>query len=364
MKTTINRVKLLAALDAVSPGVSTSTTVPEMQAVKLSAAGDGVRVVSQNPQCVSEAFVAGNVEAEGSCLVPFHRLSAMLQGAAEDVSLEADDICLKIKMGKTKAQMPVYDIDAALNLVADASVAFVSISGKLLGEALMVATASAGDGKIQSWHEGVKIASRPDGIKILSGDGKQFSRILLTETASADFSLVMPEKALRRVLSQIHSSETVSLLFSNHSVTITCDGASHRIASLAHDFPDIEQVATRFDGECKHHAELKREALMHSLKMASVMTSELEYNVQMAATEDGFRLKSSLQSAGEYDDVLEAKIDGALNPTGINHKMLHSHLSALRCDDVSVWYYDGAFAFKVEPVGKTGWSWFSSIIRK
>lgn len=363
MKIKINRLALITALDAVSPGVSTSTVVPEMQAVKITA-GKEVRLATQSVQCGSEAFVAAEIEEAGECLVPYHKLSSMLQGQAEEVEMQADGSALKLRMGKAKAQMPTYDLAAAPAAKEDSSVAFVSVPGKSLWEVLNIAITSAGDGKVQAWHEGIKLFSCDGGIKVLSGDGKQFARILIPETSDAAFSAVIPAASLKRIMSQIANSEAVSLMVGEKTIIITCEGASHKLVMLALQYPDVESVAAKFDAECKDHAVINRAALLHSLKMASVMTSEVDYNVKMEVVEGGLRITSNLQSVGEYDDVVPCEPTGALAPTGINHKMLHAHLMSLRCQDVSLWYYNGGLAFKFEPTGQTGWSWFSSVIRK
>lgn len=366
MKITLNRKNLLTALDAVSPGVTVTTTAPEMQYVLLAVRGNVLALRTQSHGLGAIADVTGTGTGDGQTVVSHSLLCAMLQSNSEDVELELVGNELKLRSGKTKAGIPASDptkFTAAIN-VDDG--AFLATPGKQLAELLATACAAAGDSKSsRAWHEGVLLQSCPDGIKILSGDGKQFSKAFMPERASKDFAVVVPGKSLRSILSHISESESVSVSCTEKGVEVNCEAGSFKLTALDVKYPPVETVSDRFDSDCKNHATVSREALLHSLRMASVLTTTLDYNVKIAV-DGGLHVTSERSSAGQYEDTVP--VQGSpqiLKPTGINHRNFIAHLQSLNCANVTLWYYDDALAIRVTPAEPgTTRAYYSSAVRR
>lgn len=368
MKTTLNRKELLAALETVSPAVATSTTIPEAQAVKLCCDGGGsVSITAQSMMLGAEVAISGTTSAPGTVVVPHAKLVALLQGSSEKVSLEAAAGRLNISMGRTKAAISTYDPLAFIATPDIQCSALLTIGGKELADVLHTSVMAAGDGTNQSWHEGVCFRSGPDGVMVYAADGKQFSCIHIPESSSSDFESVVPNKELKRVIPTIAGCDSVSLMFGDKGVRITCDDAAFTVQALALKYPAVKVVSDRFDSECSNSLTVSRDALLTSLRQASVMQEAIEFNVKISASEDGLRVFAQSSDSGGYDDVLEArtgKCAVAMPDIGINHKMLMAHLQTIKCNTVEIHYAAETVALKITQPEFPHRAYYCSVIRK
>jgi DNA polymerase III sliding clamp (beta) subunit (PCNA family) len=327
--------------------------------------GPSLFVSAQSQSLGADTSVPASGE-DGVAVVPHGKLVALLQGASEDALLELDGSLLNIKLGRSKANVPCENAGDFITPPEMQCKSLVVVGGKELSEALATAVAAAGDSTQQAWHEGIMMLANADGLMLCSADGKQFSSVFIPECGSDDFKLVVPAREMKRLNSTVHGSESVSLMFSDNGLCVTCDDATFRVQALALAYPDVKKVADHFDTECTQSILLNRDEFLTSLRQASVLLNAIEFNVKISPTPEGLSVTSVAASNGGYSDVVSGDCSQVKDSPeiGINHKMMASHLQTLKCESVRLHYAPESFVVKITPEGVIGRSYYTSTIKK
>ena len=367
MKTTTKRESLLEALEAVSPAIATSTTIPEEQAVMLDADGNTLLVRAQSVTIGASVSITGNSSENGAAVVPHAKLLALLQGGPEDVSLSLSDGRLNIAMGRTKAGIAAYNPSGFMQAHQVKCKAIVTMPGKELADILHTTAAAAGDRSYQEWHKAVCFRSNKDGIVVYGADGKQFSAIKLNHPTTDSFDSSISNKEIRKIIPAIAGCSEAALMFGDSGLSLSCDDVSFTIQAMSILYPDVNKVCEQFAGGKLTMVRVSREQLLSAIRQANVLQSAIEFNVKLSSNGDGLRITASSSDNGGYDNTIEAANGEGFTEVaevGVNHKMLLSHLQSIKSNAVDIAFSNDMPIIRLSPPERPGHNYYTSLIKK
>lgn len=120
MKLTVQRQPLLTGCQMVASAVAPRTTKPILSNIKAIAENDRLTLVAYDTEVGIRYEMRGiTVTRSGSAILAITQLTQILRESDEDdVSLDADESGTKVKVGKSRFEMPAYPVDEFPDLPA------------------------------------------------------------------------------------------------------------------------------------------------------------------------------------------------------------------------------------------------------
>lgn len=306
MNLTISSTNLKSLLKSVSPAIASRTPKPALSCVLLTAKCGQLFARATD----LEISIAGGVEtstlaAEGACLVPCDKLSAIANEAEGDFRLELADGQLHVSGDGYKYRINTYGVDdfpPAPEVKGDA----VEIDGAELRKCLTRTLYATAQEASRYAIQGVLLDG---GNGAVATDGHR-----LAMHGKPDKGILLPSKTAR-VLLRALGDEPVKMYQSSNTATFVLGPLQIASNLLDGNFPPYKDVIPKSP---KHTVTVNRLALADACGRAAIMTSEESKGVRFDFNGGTLVISGKAADVGEstinleYDD--DFHFDIGLNP--------------------------------------------------
>ncbi len=352
----IDRDALLTPLQAVTGIVEKRHTLPILSNVLVERKQDTLNLIATDLeiQITTICQVSGNVSAEQSLTVSARKLQDILRslpdGTETTLDLQANKV--QLKAGKSRFNLQTMPADDFPKMAAAGELqAKFSLPQKQLQELLLLVQYAMAQQDIRYYLNGLLLVLDGMKLKVVTTDGHRLSYAegLLADSYEKR-EVILPRKAvleLSRQLSsgedevhiEIYASQVRFRYGNNELITKIIDGK----------FPDYTRV---IPVNYNKTITLERQALLHSLQRAAILSNEKFRGVRWMLSSSGLRISCTNTEQEEAQEEMEVTYTGDALDLGFNITYLLDVLNNVHTEQVECSFGDANSSMLITVPGR------------
>lgn len=304
--------KVNLSIDALVP-------LPALKAIKMTVDEDSITLLGSNTDITIQAvFKSEDLEVieTGEALLPasvFTNIIKKLNGEIITVTMEG--IVLTVRGQRSKYQVNTIRVDDYPNIDLTNNGTEFDISCELISSILDETAYAVSKKEAKPILTGVNMMySKADSKLIVAAtDGYRLAKIKTDiKSDGDDFNIIIPEKAIRKVLKiikNLNSDNDFKMIVSLRKVSIIAGNILIIIRLIDGSFPDTDRlIPTSF----KSMVEVNKAALTEALKRVSLIANEEKENyVKIALNNNLLTLETrTLEVGNAQDSIYDVKVSG------------------------------------------------------
>ncbi len=347
MKFTINRDHFFTGLQQVLNVVGTRATMPILSNVLIQAEDDHILLTTTNLDLGIRCKVMAEVSEKGAITLPVRRLASIVR---ELPSLEVDVDAssgqqAKVVSGSTTFRiMGIADSEfPPLPTFADKH-SFVLPQSELARMLRSVSYAQSAD-ETRYIMNGVYFNFGDNKLTLAATDGRRLS-VISRETEVTDENaghLILPAKTVAEVERLLNQGDTVRIAFNERQVAFEIASGEEAEESglmesiylvskvVEGSYPNYRQVIPK---QTDLHFKINRENFLHTVRRASLVTSDKNNAVRIKVTPNQLVITGSSPEIGESSVSTAIEYEGGEVNVAFNPHFMLEPLKALGHDEV------------------------------
>lgn len=338
MKISLARGELLDALNVVSKGLSSRTTLPILSGILLSSSGEKIVLQSTDLEISVRHSVGARIDSEGQTVVPGKLLNDIVRNLPEAaVTLETE--------GRDK--MTVSCGQAAFNLRVLSPEDFprfpevdpdrtITIPSSSMGEIVKQVSKAVSRDETRPVLTGVLVNVEGDRLRMVATDSYRL--------AVRDSSLKEPVDETLEVVVPGRAIEEVTRL-AGHVEGVTMGVAENQIVF---EFGDTVFVSRRIEGNFPNYKQLipessdtsvivDRQELMDAVKRVSLMAQHnAPLRMKVRVEDQTLSLSATTQDVGEASEDIPVQVEGQDVEMAFNHAYLADGVAVAACEQMRI----------------------------
>lgn len=337
MKFSVSQETLLKALAVVSKGMATSSTVPILSGVYLSAFDGSLELQTNNLTVQVKHLIPVRVEEEGKAIISGKLITSIVKSLPDQtITFEKIDKTLHITCARAKFKLTCLateDWPQFPELVADQS---VELSVSLLSSMVEKVYKSASKDTTRPIYQGIQLTIEDNTIRLVTTDTFRMavcdSHVSFIENER--FCALIPATTFHDVLSMMNTSDTLLLGITENQVLFQFSTTSFITRRIEGMFPDYRQLLPK---TCSTTLTFAPEELIAALRRVAVMTQQ-RHRVRFDIDPDNKQLTLSATSTdqGESSESLVVQAEGSQAILGLNYQYVLDCIGAVNPNDLVV----------------------------
>ena len=341
MKFTADRTLFLDAV-SIAARVATGSTAARVYAlsgVKLSLAGNELRVLGSDHDLTmfSDIEVAGG--DDGELLVPARLLADIVKSIPSDrVDVVAGESSVEVSGGPAQftIQMSPLDPDDPVWAMGEGEISKAhgeSIRAEALTQALTKVVKVASKDDSRPLLTGVLMEAEGETLRLVATDTFRLAKKELhgTTLLGERERVLVPGRALDELLRLLKNAEQVVLRFDEQQARFEVDNVCLITRLLTGDFPDYRAVIP----DPPHTIRADRAVLVETVRRVGLMAQESS-TVTLDPNKKRMDVVAQTQDVGSAEESVEVARDGEKFKVAFNHDYLASGLDALDGETVEI----------------------------
>ena len=338
MKFSVEKILLLNAISTASRAVAAKSSIPALEGLLLSCAGDTLVVSGYNMQTGIRTRVPVEIAEEGRLVLNARLFGDIVRRLPDDtVTFSSDEkLLVHLSCGDADYDIPALSADDFPDLPEVEEKYSVSLPEKTLKAMIQQTSFAVSTNEARPIHMGSLFEITDEGLTVVSVDGFRLAlrKEPLERIEGGSFQFVAPGTALNeveKICEEIDELATITLgqrhvLFSVGETELIC-------RRLEGDFLDYKNAIPRRN---PIHIMVETKAMLESLERVSVVISEkLKSPVRCLFEED--RVKLSAKTAnGDAKDICRIAGDGQGLEIGFNNRYLMDALRYVPAETVQI----------------------------
>ena len=358
------RDQLLVPLQAVCGIVEKRHTLPILSNVLMEKDGEKLTLLATDIeiQITTRTPTLGTEKA--SMTVGARKLQDILRSLPEttEVSVTLDDKRLQLKAGKSRFNLQTLPAEDFPRMsVADAQSSRLSISQKHMKRLLALVQYAMAQQDIRYYLNGLLLVAKGSELRFVATDGHRLAYAAETlAIAPAPIEVILPRKTVLELSRQLADSDDPLEIALTPTQARFSFGSIQLVSKLIDGkFPDYERVIPL------HHSKLirlSRDALLHSLLRAAILTNEKFRGVRLVLGPGSLKIISSNAEQEEAQEEIEVDynddaLDVGFNVTylldvlnNVNNETIELHLADANSSALFVLPGNETFKYVVMPM--------------
>ena len=336
MKFSIQRESLLQPISQVVGVVERRQTLPVLANFLVSAKSDRLSITGTDMEVELVTSVAADVESEGEITVPARKLVDIVRMLPEEVSitgvLEGDKMTVSSGRGRyTLATLPATEFPATDRVETLELLKIQEVKLKKLLDKTAFAMANQDvryylNGLLFDFHDGTLSTVATDGHRLAVCDHE-------AELGVADErQLIVPRKGVMELTRMLTDSEdVVELALGKNHIRLVKGRTVFTSKLIDGRFPEYKAVIPK---GTDRHIRVDREAFIHALQRASILSNEKYRGVRLEAAGNSVKIIAHNPQHEEAVEELEAELNFDQIAIGFNVTYLLDALMAIDGDGV------------------------------
>lgn len=276
----INTAQLRDAVNTLSKIVPTKTVIPALETIRVTHQNGKLALTANNLKVSLTLYVDTQKSLNGFC-VPAKQLNELLNAARADTTeIEEVDHKIKLKIGKTKAQLDTLDIDE-FPITDIQGNTTIDIDVQVFANTLQKTLVSASDDDGHPVLTGIFIRSDEQILSIASADG---FRLTSTELLLGlpRFEIIVPSSSIKQLLTVLKDHAIAQMSISDNQLAIFNDDFIFTSQLINGMFPDYRRI---IPPAWNTHITVDKDKLTRAIKTAMIFGKDSD-NVITVNIED------------------------------------------------------------------------------
>jgi len=311
-------------------------SLPVLNSIYLNGENGKVTLRSTNLETALEINLPAKIEESGSIVVSAKVLNSFLSNIKGDkVILQNQKDNLLVKTDNSKTVLRGYPKDEfPLFPKVDKGVSF-SLSPEELINIIESVAPAASLSDIKPELSSLFFRLFKNTLKVAATDSFRLAeKTIMSKNFNSDssVSILVPSRAAEEIARIFKNDQYLTISFNKNQISIESDSTKFITRLVEGVFPDYEQIIPKsFDTE----AIVKKEEILHQLKLSSVFTGRLnDISFFINPKEGKILLSVSNPDIGEHSSSLDAKIQGEEVELKFNWRYLMDGISCVNSEYV------------------------------
>jgi DNA polymerase-3 subunit beta len=352
MEILVRRNDLVKELHLVQGIVERKNSIPILSNILVEARPDELRISATDLDVSLRCGCGSQVVKEGAVTLAAKKLYEIVRSLPEsDVRIEVgEDAWATIECERVVFRMAGLPREDFPTLPEGKSGKTVEIPAEVL-RSLIGRTGFAITAEDARYYlAGALLVLEGEEAAMVATDGHRlaYARAKLAEGVSEATKVLVPRKAILELGRLIEGEETVGFQRADGHLIFTVGGRTLASKLVEAQFPAYEKVIT-VTGDKK--LQLGREALQSAIRRVSLLSSERNRAIKVAAGDSQLELSASSPELGEARESLPIEYDGETVEIGFNAQYLLDFLSAAGSEDIVLELRDAESQGVLRPAG-------------
>jgi len=334
MKTIILKDKLKEGISVVEKIAGKSLTLPILNNILISAEKNFLNLTSTDLEIGINWWSLVKNEKEGKIAVPARILSGFINFLPDNkqVELELKGLDLKIKCGNHQSSLkgvnpedfPIIPKVSTQEKIVIKGGIFCQNLSKVVDIASFSSTKPEISGVYFLFQKNMITMAATDSFRL--GEKKIYLETPLS-SISKDYSLILPQRAAKEIISIFGEKEDLTIYFSPNQILF-------ETALSETNHPQIQVVSRLIEGEYPNYQEiipkkfetkisLQANELINQIKLASLFSGKVnEIKLKIDPKKNQLNLSSQNPEVGEHESFLPGKTEGKACEVSFNHRFL------------------------------------------
>jgi DNA polymerase-3 subunit beta len=314
------RDQLLGPLQSVCGIVEKRHTLPILSNVLMEKNGGTLTLLATDIEIQITTHTPTVGTEKAALTVGARKLQDILRSLPDtaEISLTLDDKRLQLKAGKSRFNLQTLPAEDFPRMsMADGQPSALSITQKQMKRLLALVQYAMAQQDIRYYLNGLLLVAKGNELRVVATDGHRLAYAAETlSSAPAPIEVILPRKTILELSRQLSDNDDPL------NVTLTPTQARFSFANIElvsklidGKFPDYERVIPQ------HHSKLiklSRDALLHSLLRAAILTNEKFRGVRLVLGAGSLKIISSNAEQEEAQEEIEIDYNGDALDVGFN----------------------------------------------
>ena len=334
MKTIILKDKLEEGISVVEKIAGKSLTLPILNNILISAEKNFLNLTSTDLEIGINWWSLVKNEKEGKIAVPARVLSSFVNFLPNNksVELELKGLDLKIKCGNQQSSLkgvspedfPIIPKVSTQEKIMVKGNVFCQNLSKVVDIASFSSTKPEISGVYFLFQKNLIIMAATDSFRL--AEKKIYLETPLSNI-SKDYSLILPQRAAKEIISIFGEKEDLTIYFSPNQILFET-----ALSETKH--PQIQVISRLIEGEYPNYQEiipkkfetkisLRVNEFINQIKLASLFSGKInEIKIKIDPKKNQLNLSSQNPDVGEHESFLQGKVEGKACEVSFNHRFL------------------------------------------
>ena len=329
---------MLDALNVVSKGLSSRSTLPILSGILLSASGDSVVMQSTDLEISVRHSVPARVDAEGQVVVPGKLIADIVRSLPEAaVTMEADGKDkIKVSCGQSSFSMKVLSPEDFPRFPEVQPDATVTMKAETIASIVRQVSKAVSRDETRPVLTGVLVVTDGTALKMVATDSYRLAvRDDEIETApSENINAVVPGKALEEVTRLASGSTAVSMGVAENQVVFEFGGTVFVSRRIEGNFPNYRQL---IPDSSETNVTVDRQELLDAVRRVSLMAQHnAPLRMKVSVEEQTLTLSATTQDVGEAKEDIQVQAEGQDVEMAFNHAYLADGVAVANSEQVVI----------------------------
>ena len=338
MKIIVNGTDLSSAVMKVSKAISSKTTNPVLEGIKLSVRGDELTLSATDTEIAIEKTIRSETFLEGDTVVPGKLFAELVKKLETEDQVElnmAEEGRLKIVYGSSEVYLSVLGAEEFPVISKNINEKSFTLLQKDFKDAVMKTSFCCSTDESRPILKGCLTELKDNVMTCVALDGFRLAVAKKqVKGSTGDFKVIVPARSLTEITRLLEKDdEEITVRSEGNALKVEVDGTIFITRLLEGEFINYLQIVPK---EFVTTVSVGRAALLNSLDRATVVARESKNLVKLDIKE-GFVNISANSESGNVNETVNANMEGKDIVIAFNSKYLCDALRAAGDEFVNVY---------------------------
>ncbi|MEW9082270.1 DNA polymerase III subunit beta [Caldanaerobacter subterraneus] len=357
MKFVCDKNSLLEGVNIAIRGVSSRTTLPIWQGIKITARGNVIKLSGTDLEIGIECQIPAVIEEEGETVVPARIFSDLVKKLPEgEVEVKSDSQnTVNVVSGDINFSIAGSNPEEFPEIPEVSREKSFKLPQSILKDLIKKTVFCVSEEQTRPILTGVLFEVFPNELKAVALDGFRMaiysykSEKSFFDEEAEKYSLVIPGDTLDEISRILEDEETEVIIYhTSNQVLFQIDNTKVISRLLEGSFINYNAVLPK---DFKTEITINKDVFMESLERASLI-AESKNNLVKFEIGDSFIVISSSSEKGSMSEKLEVEVKGMLLEIAFNSRYLLDALKAINEEEVNLYFINSINPLIIKPVGE------------
>lgn len=341
MKFKINRETLLKPLQQVATVASGRPALPILGNLCFDASVNGLKITGTDLELELVADITDcEILEAGATTIPCRKVSDIVKSLPADsmltFTLKENNVI--VTCGRSRYKLSTLPATEYPNTELAQAIFKVQLQKKTLKNIFQKASVAMANQDVRYFLNGVYLEASENSITCVGTDGHRLAAATAATTHPVENGgkVIVPRKSVTEIIKLVDSSEEdVTLVISNHSLTLQLGSLQLTSKLIDGKYPDYRRVIPR---DANNITLVERKELLNRIKLAMILSNEKFRTVAFTYSNQGVTLESKnpeQEEAIEHLDVTSYEGEDSLK-VGYNGNYMIDALNSLTGDKIRI----------------------------
>ncbi len=338
MKATIKKEDLLSAVSTVHNIVSQQSTLRILQNILLETTSNGLLFIANDMEVGAKREVPAEIKEEGTITVPSKKFTDVVRQLPtdSDISIETEGNIVKVDAGKLKYRLAGLSREDFPEFPTFLPQNTINIEAKVLRELISKTAFAVSTDISRRVLMGIYFQIHENKLVLVATDGKRLAYIdneIDTSKVKLPVDIIIPSKALTELNKTLTDEGQVKIEIGQNLVLFEFNSTVFIARLIDGQYPDYTLVIPK---EFKSYLTIENEALVKSIKSASILSDEKTNSITFDLKEKKTILKTEHPELGSATRVIDGDYKGEPLQIVFNHIFVTEIARAIDSEKVKI----------------------------